>query len=214
MLPKIVTGWQNDVADFLLNFGLNKANVLSIDCENLSISDFREWLNFCNNLTRSDDRYVMLLTNLDLLSVEAQNILLKPLEEKRDSVGMYLLAKNENMVLPTILSRCEVVTTKKAMMTAKYWLELVKLWKSNPGNIVDFCETFPLNEINLFLAEALNRLKIEIAKEVTIKRIKIIDCFVKTVQEISLGNVNKRLALENLLFTTWRLIKTNQQGLA
>lgn len=210
MLPKIVTGWQSDTSEFLLSFGISQTDVLSIDGEKLPIDDLRDWLNFCDNLTRSDNRYVILLENADLLSTEAQNILLKPLEEKKDNVEMYLLVKNESKILPTILSRCEVIQAKKNILEAKYWMDVVKLWKGNPADIVSYCESFSVDELGDFLFEIVSRMRIEISKGVTDKRIKIINCFLQTCQEISIGNVNKRMALENLLFRTWRLIKAHQ----
>lgn len=216
MLPKIVTGWQSDLEEFLLNFGLSRSSVLSINCDKLLIDDFREWLNFCGNLTRSDDKYVLLLENADLLSAEAQNILLKPLEEKRDTVQMYLLVKSENKVLPTILSRCEMLATKKLVKNAKYWLSLVKLWKSQPADIIGFCEIFPVEDLSVFMSEIVSRMKLEISKEATVKRIEIINCFLQATQESAIGNANKRLVLENLLLKTWRLIRTQHKlgGLA
>ncbi len=208
MLPKIVTGWQSETSEFLLNFGINPANVLSIDGEKLPVNELRDWLNFCDNLSRSDSRYVLLLSGVDLLSIEAQNILLKPLEEKKDDVEMYLLVGNENKVLPTIISRCEVVTTKKMILVAKYWLELLKLWRGQPADILAFCETFPIEDLNIFLTEVIARMKLEVGKGPTVKRIKIINVFLQTCEELSVGNVNKKMALENLLLKTWRLIKT------
>lgn len=208
MLPKIVSGWQSDASEFMLTYGLAETRVLTINGEKLPIDDLRNWLNFCDNLTRSDNKYIILLENADSLSPESQSILLKPLEEKVTDVEMYLLVRNENKMLPTILSRCELLTTKKVATVAKYWDDLVSLWKGGPVAIINYCEKFPTDSLNDFFRETLVRLRLETRKGVTEKRIKIINTFVETAQEVAIGNVNKRMALENLLLKTWRMIKT------
>lgn len=207
MLPKIVSGWQSDVSEFVLAYGLVESRVLTISGEKLGIDDLRDWLNFCDNLTRSDSRYIILLANADLLSPESQSILLKPLEEKKPEVEMYLLVGNENKILPTILSRCELLTTKNVAKVSKYWGDLVRVWKGGPATIIDYCEKFAVDNLNDFLREILVRLRMEIRKGVTEKRVRIINTFVATAQEVAIGNVNKRMALENLLFKSWRMIK-------
>ncbi|OGD84019.1 hypothetical protein A2572_00625 [Candidatus Collierbacteria bacterium RIFOXYD1_FULL_40_9] len=211
MLPKIITDWQKSTDDFILEYGLKQSEVLVANGDGMAINDLREWLNFCGNLTSASERYVILIDNLDSLSLESQSILLKPLEEKNDKTEIYLLAKNENKILSTILSRCELMSAKRVETVARYWTEMVSLWKRGPGTIVDYCEKFPVDELNNFLVEVTTRLNLEISKGVTEKRIRIINRFLETMQELAVGNVNKRLALENLLFSTWRMIKTRQQ---
>src|SRR3989339_1679528 len=102
MLPKIITDWQKSTDDFILEYGLKQSEVLVANGDGMAINDLREWLNFCGNLTSASERYVILIDNLDSLSLESQSILLKPLEEKNDKTEIYLLAKNENKILSTI----------------------------------------------------------------------------------------------------------------
>ena len=56
---------------------------------------------------------VYLLENFDRTSVEAQNAFLKSLEEAQANIVYVLTAKGEEAVLPTIVSRCQVVRFKK-----------------------------------------------------------------------------------------------------
>jgi len=55
---------------------------------------------------------VALLTDFNLANEEAQNALLKTLEEPSSQVVLLLTAESGDQVLPTILSRCEVLALK------------------------------------------------------------------------------------------------------
>lgn len=55
---------------------------------------------------------VALLTDFELANEEAQNALLKTLEEPSSQVVLLLTAESGDQLLPTILSRCEVVGLK------------------------------------------------------------------------------------------------------
>lgn len=55
------------------------------------------------------DRKVYILDRVDLLGVQAANAFLKTLEEPPADVVLILLARTRESVLPTIVSRCQVV---------------------------------------------------------------------------------------------------------
>lgn len=54
-----------------------------------------------------------LISDFDKASVEAQNAFLKNLEEAQSNLVYILTAANEDAVLPTIISRCQVVRVKR-----------------------------------------------------------------------------------------------------
>ncbi|MCL4353168.1 hypothetical protein M1615_01695 [Patescibacteria group bacterium] len=55
------------------------------------------------------NKKIVVIENADLLTIEAQNALLKTLEEPPDSAFIVLLAESLENLLPTVVSRCEVV---------------------------------------------------------------------------------------------------------
>ena len=55
------------------------------------------------------DKKIYILDRVDLLGVQAANAFLKTLEEPPEDVVMILLARTSESVLPTIVSRCQVV---------------------------------------------------------------------------------------------------------
>ena len=59
------------------------------------------------------DRKVYLINNCDLMTVEAQNCLLKTLEEPPEYAVIILVLSNENKLLSTIKSRCTKVAFQK-----------------------------------------------------------------------------------------------------
>ena len=54
-------------------------------------------------------RKVYILTNVELLRVEAANALLKTIEEPPDGVNFILIGRSADQILPTIVSRCQKV---------------------------------------------------------------------------------------------------------
>lgn len=54
--------------------------------------------------------HVLLITGLENASTEAQNALLKTFEEPYGNLTFILLCKQINHILPTIISRCQVIT--------------------------------------------------------------------------------------------------------
>jgi DNA polymerase III delta prime subunit len=60
----------------------------------------------------ASEKTAYFLENFDSASVEAQSTLLKTLEEAQENIVYVLTAKSEEAVLPTIVSRCQVVRVK------------------------------------------------------------------------------------------------------
>lgn len=208
MLPKIVVGWQKSVDDFAINKGLSLNRIIQTDGSTALIADLRDWLNFCVNLTKTDKSYVVLINNADKLSPDSQSILLKPLEEKDPEVVFYLLVKSENGLLPTITSRCEVCQIPKKDLDGVYWPKLIGLWKKGPAEIIEFCEKVTSEEVELLSTEVILRLRSELRNNVNEKRLAILNLFLDSRTDLDNKGINKRLMLEDLLFSSWRLIKS------
>lgn len=211
MLPKIVAGFSEERKFFLESRLLEENFVLAIDASETNLVEFREWIVFCQNVVDSEGKYSMVIWNADKLSVECQGVLLKPLEEKKPMTKIYLLVEKEASLLPTILSRCEIETFKSGSKKEIYWKDLVKGWKNSPGEILDYCERFEVEELGELLNEVIKKVKEELKNEVNKKRLKVVEIALETWQDIYQTNVNKRMALESFLLRSWRAIKTHQQ---
>ena len=73
----------------------------------ISVDEVREQVVYDAAIRPYYSRYkVYIIPEAELLSVQAQNALLKTIEEPPEYAVIMLLAKNADMLLPTILSRC------------------------------------------------------------------------------------------------------------
>lgn len=207
MLPKLVMGWKDDVHDFLHSYGLSSGKVLLFNSEESSASDFRAWIDFVSSFDGLGNTYDIVVWGVNNLSVESQNVLLKPLEEKHEKFRFFLVSNGSSEVIPTIMSRSDVVKVSFVKKETGHWLKLLKMWRSSPSDIILFCEQVPQDDVKSFLHEVIINLKIDLKKNINKKRLKILNMFLISVIYVD-TNVNKRLLLENLLLETWRVIKT------
>lgn len=79
----------------------------------ISVNDIRSQVNGDVAVRPYSGRYKVYIVNeAEKMGVEAQNALLKTLEEPPEYVVILLLTSNVNILLPTILSRCVVLNMK------------------------------------------------------------------------------------------------------
>jgi len=84
----------------------------------ISIDTIREHLQRGSNLPPYEGQYkVYIVEDADLMSVEAANCLLKTLEEPPQHVVIVLLTAEENVLLPTVISRCQRFELKPVSLT-------------------------------------------------------------------------------------------------
>lgn len=93
------------------------ADLHILECEegkkNISITQVREMIKALSLSSFLNSYKIGIIKEADKLSVEAQNALLKTLEEPRDKVVLILIAENETSLLPTILSRGQKIYFQK-----------------------------------------------------------------------------------------------------
>ena len=81
--------------------------------EKLLVSDSNEIVDEVFIKPTNKENKVFIIENIDLSTTEAQNKLLKVLEEPPKNVYFLISAKQANRVLPTIKSRCDKITIEK-----------------------------------------------------------------------------------------------------
>ena len=210
MLPKIFVGNNKDKNLFLESLGLNENYTLSIDASEATISDVREWVLFCNNVLDIAGLYSAVVWNAEKLSPESQAVLLKPLEEKKSATKFFLTVEKETDLLPTILSRCEVVILDKLVAGEVYWQELLKVWRLGPGEILAYAEKFELDKLEAMLLEVMNKIKYDLKNQVSLRRLKVMEVIFEIMGDLqSSAGINRKMALESFLLCSWRAIKTH-----
>lgn len=80
--------------------------VESLDGKNIKIEQIRELLTKIAEKPINSDRKVIIINNSELMTKEAQNALLKTLEEPPQYITIILITSNQSKLLTTIKSRC------------------------------------------------------------------------------------------------------------
>lgn len=130
------------------------------------------------------------------ITLEAQNALLKTLEEPPESTLIIVQVLNSDEILPTILSRCKVIelSSKKEYSDTSKFIKLLNS-SNGIGDRLKFAQDLSKDKNEAL--DFLESLIIDLRKDLVMnyKRVKSVQKF-HTV--IKTTNVNLRLALENL----------------
>ncbi|MCL6096171.1 MAG: hypothetical protein M1444_00595 [Patescibacteria group bacterium] len=154
------------------------------------------------------------------LTIEAQNSLLKVLEEPPESAIIMVVVLNKNLILPTILSRCKVIEIKEDLQELTEQeisrrLNILKsILKNGVGKKLKLAQDFGKSreEATIWLEQMLiatrkiliDRIIDPSEKERTLSTsecLNILKRFQKTYTIIKTANVNQRFALENLFLS-------------
>ena len=130
----------------------------------ISVDDIRTQVN--NDIVikpYSSPYKIYIIPDADLLSVQAQNALLKTIEEPPEYVVFFLLTENVESLLPTIMSRCVMLKLRniKTTLIRKYLMEIMGV----PDYQADVCAAFAQGNmgraIMLASSEHFNEIKEE-----------------------------------------------------
>ena len=140
------------------------------------------------------------------LTTEAQNALLKILEEPPNDTIIVLLLPQKEMVLPTILSRCKIVELQENSNLSKeestqYLSILVSLPQKGIGERLKLASEIAKteNETLIWLEKMILTARQKLLS--TPQYLNILISFQKTHRLLQTTTVNKRLALENLFLS-------------
>jgi len=92
------------ISAYDIHYLLPKKEALSI-----GISDIRPWQKDLFLTPLSSSFTIGIIPNAQILTTEAQNALLKTLEEPPTHTRIYLESQSNSTLLPTILSRCQMI---------------------------------------------------------------------------------------------------------
>lgn len=129
----LVTGYNQEQNSLEVEKLIKKLKAKKIDFEVTKIADIRELGRFTN--LKVGERTVIVLKNFDVATEAAQNAFLKNLEEPQADLYYILTAKNEESVLPTIASRCQIINPSgiKHQIPKEVTDQTKKFINSSPG---------------------------------------------------------------------------------
>ena len=130
----------------------------------ISVDDIREQINADIQIKPYSDPYkIYIVPNADLMTVQAQNALLKTIEEPPAYAVIFLLTENAETLLPTIRSRCVMLKLRniKDKLVKKYLMEQLEI----PDYQANICASFAQGNmgraIMLSSSEHFNEIKEE-----------------------------------------------------
>lgn len=107
----------------------------------ISVDDIREQVNNTIDIKPYQGPYkIYIIPEADKMTVQAQNALLKTIEEPPEYAVIFLLTENADLLLPTINSRCVMLKLRyiKDTLIKKYLMEIMEV----PDYKADVCTAF------------------------------------------------------------------------
>jgi len=162
--------------------------------KSIGIDEVRIIPNFLAIKPLSYTHKIVIIKDGNILTPEAQNSLLKILEETPSYGIIFLEVKHLSNLLPTISSRCQTFFINDKSREIQFEKKFLDLSLSEKFFLAETLSKKEKSEIMEFLNQILIEIKnsdLEIPKE-------SIYFFIDTQEKISKYNLNSRLALENL----------------
>lgn len=145
----------------------NQPDIIRVSHEKpntISVDDIRVQINNDIVIRPYSSRYkIYIIPDADLMTVQAQNALLKTIEEPPEYAVIMLLTENAETLLPTIRSRCVMMKLRniKDQLVRKYLMEQMEI----PDYKADVCVAFAQGNmgkaIMLATSEHFNEIKEE-----------------------------------------------------
>lgn len=154
----------------------------------ISVEEVREQVNKDITIKPYSSRYkIYVIDEAQLLNANAQNALLKTIEEPPEYAVIFLLTSNIDKILPTILSRCIVLNVKpvRERDVLDYLMNELKL----PKEKADFCMDFAQGNLGKAIRLASSDEYNEIKEDVTVLLRKIPEMSVEDIL-FSIKNMN------------------------
>ena len=170
------------------------------DKKSIGIDQAREVKTFLQKKPFSHTYKAVIVKNADRLTTEAQNALLKVLEEPPIYANIILLTKTESALLPTVISRCQKVPLNAQRVGEwEYNADLRELLTMSKGERLAWAEEKSKEEredIITLLEEWTYSLHVELEKNLLCG--PQISTMLEVKEDLEKTNVNLKLALEYL----------------
>ena len=145
----------------------NQPDIITVKHEkpaSISVDDVREQVNGDIMIKPYSSPYkIYIIPEADLMTVQAQNAILKTIEEPPEYAVIFLLTENADSLLPTIRSRCVMLKLRniKDKLVKKYLIEQLQI----PDYQAELCAAFAQGNIGrammLANSEHFNEIKDE-----------------------------------------------------
>ncbi|MBU0534728.1 MAG: hypothetical protein ABIJ82_03290 [Patescibacteria group bacterium] len=177
------------------------------DEKTIGISQTREGVKFLQERPFSYQKKFLVILDCEKLTIQAQNSLLKTLEEPPAYALILLSSKTQNSLLETVVSRCRMLPIRKPRGCAvvENSSSLEKILKMNLGKRLEFASEISKEEKETILE--LLECWIEEARDMILKRprdenrLKNIKRIIEIKKDLENSNVNQRISMEALVIS-------------
>ena len=167
--------------------------------KSIGINSSRGVKKFLQEKPLNRDKKTVVIANSELMTTEAQNALLKILEEPPKYAEIFLLSKTENSLLETVISRCIRKRAFPSGETEKEDSGIHGILAMNLGQRLDKAKEISemeKEEIGEVMEKWIQDLHLTTTSSAATLQIKKM---LQTKKNLEESNVNQRLALEALL---------------
>lgn len=142
---------------------------------------------------------LVIIKKADLLTVQAQNSLLKTLEEPPEYAWLFLLSKSENSLLDTVISRCKKIQAKKLdHENENTFTSIVSILNQGFGDRLSIALKLAEEEKEDLIKNMDSWIE-ELRNQMNLKNAENIEEIVRIKKSLEETNVTTKLALENLM---------------
>lgn len=185
-------------------FNILYLNVLE-DKKEISINQIKQIKKYLSLSSYNDLYKFAIIDKAETMARDASDALLKTLEEPQGKTILILLASNPDVLPKTIISRLQDIRFQPSFLSKISEniinKEHIELLQKPLNDILKSIEKISKEEIEIFplLDSWLFWFREKLINKNETKYLKIIQEIQKTKELISTSNINKRLALENLI---------------
>lgn len=179
----------------------NQPDIIKVTHEKpttISVDDIREQVNNDIVIKPYSSKYkIYIIAEADMMSVQAQNALLKTIEEPPEYAVIMLLTENAEVLLPTIRSRCVMLKLRniKDQLVKKYLMEQMEV----PDYKADICVAFAQGNMGKAIALATSDYFNEIKEEAVSLLKNVDDMQVEELTEAVKKCMNYKLEINDYL---------------
>lgn len=167
--------------------------------KSIGIASSREIKKFLQERPLNKRKKTVVVVAAELMTTEAQNALLKIMEEPPSYAEIFLLSKTENSLLETVISRCVKKRADVSERVGEGSSEINEILEMTLGERLDKAKELSVmekEEIVDTLESWVMDLRLGESGQTSIERVEKIMDIKKSLEET---NVNQRLAIESLL---------------
>lgn len=191
---------EKEIASRVSNWKISSWDVTRIPEEGtVGIEAIRDFTRNLSLAPRNSPAKAGILTDMERLTVEAQNALLKTIEEPPPHTYILGTTSNPEALLPTVRSRMTVVITRTVSSIDPSVQKLLqKLLDHSPGKRLQFIEPYVTtrDDAKKFVATIIAAAREELLARPTPKLTNLIRSLLAAQSQLSV-NVNQKLVVDN-----------------